>query len=145
MLPFILFVGCSTKKNHPDILPGENEKKQQAPILNTKSSNGFSGTWVSNRANSFQIVEALDSNKATITRFQKWQHAGNEKISYEKFTGPFRVTYAANISIQTGRYTFCYFLKKDILFEMAEPGRVDTLLKVENGKVLEKLTPEAKK
>ena len=63
-----------------------------------------------------------------------------DKISYEKFKGLFEVTYSCNISINTGRYIFNYFLLKDTLFEMAEPGRVDTLLKVENGKILEKVT-----
>ena len=43
-----------------------------------------------------------------------------------------------SITIQTKKFLFYYQIEKDTLFEMAEPGRVDTLIQVYNDSTIER-------
>ena len=134
----IVFISCNSENSHHPISLPQKEIVNQHQTIKLSLSNDFLGTWISLRPNSFQIVEILDSSNATISRFEKWQTSSGKKLGYYKSKGELSVTYGCNIAIRTNRFKFTYFLVKDTLFEMAEPGRVDTLLKVYNGSILQK-------
>jgi hypothetical protein len=137
-----VFASCNEKSSHPNMPLPQKEITKQDTILKTSPPSGMVGTWVSSRPNQFQIVEILDSSNATVSAFQKWQtHSSSkshEKLGYYKFKGKLTVTYGCNIAIQTDQFRFIYLLVKDTLFQMAEPGQVDTLVKVYTDSVIEK-------
>jgi hypothetical protein len=138
----IAFASCSEQSSYQNIPLPQKQIVKQHPALKTSSPSDILGTWISTRPNQFQIVEISDSSNATVSTFQKWQTPRNnkfhEKSGYYKFKGKLEVAYGCNIAIQTDRFKFHYLLVKDTLFQMAEPGQVDTLVKVYNDSVIEK-------
>jgi len=94
----------------------------------------FLGTWVSHSKRHFQIVEIKDSSNATVYLFDHWSPifdtTKRENYGYYKSDGKVSISYQANLLIKTNKFKFIYLLSNDTLFQMAEPGQVDTLLKV---------------
>ncbi len=137
----IAFISCDFKNSHDENTISNIEVLEHSQVLKVSPTNETLGTWVSNRASHFQIVEIMDSSKANIYRFQKWQPSDlkiKEKLAYFKSDGKLSITYGSNFCIETSRFKFYFLLVNDTLFEMAEPGRVDTLVKVYSDSVLEK-------
>jgi hypothetical protein len=141
----LVCLGCNNQSPHPNNSLPQKEIVKQDTLIKTLLPSDRLGTWVSTKPNQFQIVEILDSTNATVSTFQKWQIARNdklhEKLGYYKLKGKVTVQYGCNISIQTDRFRFHYLLVNDTLFQMAEPGQVDTLVKVYNDSVIEKKSP----
>ena len=107
----------------------------------TSSMSKFLGTWVSHSKRHFQIVEIKDSSNATVYLFEHWlpkfDTTKRERYAYYKSDGKVSISFQANLLIETKRFKFIYLLANDTLFQMAEPGQVDTLLKVHSDSTLE--------
>jgi hypothetical protein len=143
LLCYILTVllSCDFKNQNHERNFSKTELKPPNYIPNVYTTNEIFGTWVSNGVSHFQIVEIIDSSKANIYKFHRWQANDNnikQKLYYFKSNGKLSITYGCNIGIETDRFKFYYFLAHDTLFEMAEPGRVDTLVKVYSDSTIEK-------
>ncbi len=136
----LAFVFSCTSHTNDDKLNLHSAKIEKAIVNDTSDLSKFLGTWVSHSKRHFQIVEIKDSSKAIVYRFEHWSpthdNIKGERYAYYKLEGKISITYQYNLLIETSKFKFPYFLQDDTLFQMAEPGRVDTLVRVYNDSIV---------
>ena len=137
----VIAFSCRSQTNEEKLNSGSS-KIVKSLVNDTSSLTKFLGTWVSHSKRHFQIVEIKNDSNATVYRFEHWRPIYDmikkERYAYYKTDGKISITYQYNLLIETSKFKYPYFLQGDTLFEMAEPGRVDTLLKVYNDSTIER-------
>ncbi len=141
----VAFIVTATEGCSPS---GTSENVEQDTLISkSKTANKqepvkkLLGTWVSNSANHFKIIEIADSANATIYRFEKWTPLFDntkQRRAFYKADGKIDSWNEYSMAIQAGKFHFYYMVKHDTLLEMAEPGPVDTLVRVYNDSTIEK-------